>query len=88
VVFLLLVFTNQAWIYVLRTDGRLWSFAPGRWMLLASTGDIVMVSLLATMGGLMAALPATLVGVLIAACSLFALLLDQAKRIVFPRFVQ
>jgi len=88
VVFLLLVFTNQACIYVLRTDGRLWSFAPGRGMLLASMGDIVLVSLLATLGWLMAALPAILVGGLIAACALFALLLDQAKRIVFPRFVQ
>ncbi len=87
VVFLLLVFTNQACIYVLRTDGRLWSFAPGRWMLLASTGDIVMVSLLATLGWLMAALPATLVAALFVACVLFALFLDQAKRIVFPRFV-
>jgi H+-transporting ATPase len=87
VVFLLLVFTNQACIYVLRTDGRLWSFAPGLWMLLASTGDIVMVSLLATLGWLMAALPATLVAALFVACVLFALFLDQAKRIVFPRFV-
>ncbi len=88
VVFLLLVFTNQACIYVLRTDGRLWSFAPGRWMLLASTGDIVVVSLLATAGWLMAALPALLVAGLIAACVLFALLLDQAKRVIFPRFIQ
>jgi len=88
VVFLLLVFTNQACIYVLRTDGRLWSFAPGRWMLLASTGDIVLVSLLATLGWLMAALPAPLVAGLIAASALFAVLLDQAKRVIFPRFVQ
>jgi hypothetical protein len=55
--------------------------------LLASMGDIFLVSLLATLGWLMAALPATLVAVLIVACALFALLLDQAKRIIFPRFV-
>ncbi len=88
VVFLLLAFTNQACIYVLRTDGRFWSFAPGRWMVLASLGDIVIVSLLATFGLLMAALPAALVAGLIAACAFFAVLLDQAKRAVFPRFVQ
>ncbi len=86
VVFLLLVFTNQACIYVLRSDGRLWRFAPGRWMALASLGDVVAVSLLATMGWLMAALPVAWVAGLIAACAGFALLLDQAKRFVFPRF--
>ena len=85
-VFLLLVFTNQACIYVLRTDGRLWGFAPGRWMALASVGDVVVVSLLARLGWLMAPLPIALMAGLIAAVVAFALVLDQAKRIVFPRF--
>ncbi len=86
VVFLLLVFTNQACIYVLRTDGRIWSFAPGRWMALASAGDIALVSLMAVWGFWMAALPAFLVVGLLAASFIFALLLDQAKRLVFPHF--
>ncbi len=86
VVFLLLVFTNQASIYVLRTNGRLWSFAPGRWMALASFSDIVVVSLLATLGWLMAPLPTGLVTGLIAIVIVFALVLDQAKRFIFPRF--
>jgi H+-transporting ATPase len=86
VVFLLLVFTNQASIYVLRSDGRLWSFAPGRWMALASVSDIILVSALAVLGWLVAALPALLVLGLLLACAGFALLLDQAKRFVFPHF--
>jgi H+-transporting ATPase len=86
VVFLLLVFTNQACIYVLRTDGRLWAFAPGRWVALASVGDVVIVSLFALWGWLMASLPIGLVAGLIAAVIAFALVLDQAKRFVFPRF--
>jgi len=86
VVFLLLVFTNQACIYVLRTDGRLWSFAPGRWMALASVGDIILVSGLAVLGWLMAPLPAVLVLGLLVASAVFALLLDQAKRYVFQHF--
>ena len=85
-VFLLLVFTNQASIYVLRTDGRLWSFAPGRWMALASVGDIILVSGLAVLGWLMAPLPSALVVGLLIACVVFALLLDQVKRFVFPHF--
>ncbi len=86
VVFLLLVFTNQACIWVLRTDGRLWSQAAGRWMAWASIGDVLLVSLLALQGWLMAALPAALVAGLLLACVAFAVLLDQTKRIVFPRY--
>ncbi len=86
VVFLLLVFTNQACIYVLRSDGHLWSFAPGRWMALASAGDIVLVSSMAVSGWWMAALPALLVAGLLVAAAIFALLLDQSKHLVFPRF--
>ena len=85
-VFLLLVFTNQACIYVLRTDGRPWGFAPGRWMALASVADVVVVSLLALLGWLMAPLPIAQLAGLIAAVIAFALVLDQAKRFVFPRF--
>ncbi len=86
VVFLILVFTNQANIYVLRTDGRVWSFAPGRWMALASASDLVIVGLLAGFGVLMAAAPWALIGGLLGAVIVFALLLDQAKRVVFERF--
>ncbi len=86
VVFLLLVFTNQANVYVLRCNGRLWSFAPGKWMALASIGDLVAVSGLAILGWLMAPLPAMLVLGLFAASAIFALVLDQAKRFVFPLF--
>ena len=86
VVFLLLVFTNQASIYVLRTDGRLWSFAPGRWMALASAGDVVLVSLLAALGWLMAPVPLTLVAGLFGSCAVFALALDATKHFAFRRF--
>jgi H+-transporting ATPase len=86
VVFLLLVFTNQANIYVLRTDGRLWSMRPSRWMVLASAGDLALVCLLSVAGWLMAALPPLLVAALLAATLGFALLLDQVKSIVFARF--
>jgi H+-transporting ATPase len=84
--FLILVFTNQANVYVLRCDGPLWSFAPGRWMLLASGADVIGVMLLAGVGVLMAAVPWELMLVLLGATLLFALVLDQVKRFVFPRF--
>lgn len=86
VVFLLLVFTNQACIYVLRGDGRLWSFAPGRWMVIASGCDLIAVALCARFGVLMAALPWGLIAVQLGAVILFAMILDQAKRYIFPYF--
>ena len=86
VVFLILVLTNQACIYVLRSDGRLWRFAPGRWMAIASVGDVIVVALLARFGILMTAIPGGLIAALAAATAGFALVLDQAKRVVFPRF--
>lgn len=84
--FLILVFTNQANVYVLRCDGPLWSFAPGRWMLLASLVDVIAVTLLAGLGVLMAAVPWVLILALLGATLAFALTLDQVKRLVFPRF--
>jgi H+-transporting ATPase len=86
VVFLILVFTNQAGIYALRSDGPCWRLAPGRLMLLASLGDLALVSVLGTMGWLMAPLPVGMVAGVLGACAAFALVLDQAKLVVFPRF--
>ena len=68
------------------SDGQLHAFAPSRWMALASAGDVVIVSLFALLGWLIAPLPIGLVAGLIAAVIAFALVLDQAKRFVFPRF--
>jgi H+-transporting ATPase len=55
-------------------------------MALASVSDVVIVSLFALMGWLMAPLPIALVAGLVAAVIAFALALDQAKRFVFNHF--
>ena len=87
VVFLILVFGNQAGIYLLRNDAALWKLAPSRWMVAASIGDVVIVSLLASFGVLMAALPWWVISVIIAATVMFTLLLDTfVKRPLFTRF--
>ena len=86
VVFLILVFTNQTGIYVLRNDAPMWRLAPSRWMAAASLGDIVIVSLLAGFGILMAALPWVVVSGVLLASVVFALLLDLIKRPLFTRF--
>ena len=84
--FVLLVFTNQAGVYVLRDDGPLWAFAPSRPMLAASAGAVALVGVMASAGWLMAAIPAALVAGLLLASAALALLLDGFKHRVFRRF--
>ncbi|MGE0072044.1 MAG: plasma-membrane proton-efflux P-type ATPase [Thiomonas sp.] len=80
VVFLILVFGNQAGLYLLRTDGPLWSLAPSRWMAAASVGDLILVCALAGVGVLMAALPWGVIGAILLATVVFTLLLDVAVK--------
>ena len=85
-VFLLLVYTTQANVHVLRDDGRIGAFAPGPALAAASLVDILLVSGLAASATLMAGLPLALIGLLLLLVLAFALALDQAKRLVFRRF--
>ncbi|EKS71676.1 P-type HAD superfamily ATPase [Burkholderia sp. SJ98] len=85
-VFLMLVFTTQANVYVLRNDGRLWTLAPGFAMASASVADVMLISVMAVTGTLMTPIPIELVIVMVGVVALFALVLDQVKRIVFQRF--
>ena len=52
-VFLMLVFTGQATVYLVRERRYLWSSRPSRWMLTATIADIAVVTVLATSGILM-----------------------------------
>jgi H+-transporting ATPase len=78
-----LVFGGQAVFYVARERRHLWSSRPGRWLILSSVIDVLIISVLALNGLLMAPLaPAILVGVFLAAC-MFALVLDTVKSMLF-----
>ncbi|WP_407276385.1 plasma-membrane proton-efflux P-type ATPase [Halothiobacillus sp. DCM-1] len=84
--FLILVFTNQASVYALRSDGALWRVKPSRLLVMATLGDVLVVSLLATWGVFMAALPLSLVMAVILLSIAFAFMLGWAKEFIFPRF--
>jgi H+-transporting ATPase len=83
--FLILVFASQASVYALRTDTTPWSVPPSLWMATASIGDIAVVSLLAGFGLLMAAVPWTLIAVLLLASVALAVVLGAVKRPLFGR---
>ena len=78
-VFLMLVFSGQGVVYLVRESGHFWRSRPSRWLLFASAADIAIVSLLAVNGILMAAVPAALVAVLLALVLVYLTAVDFLK---------
>jgi len=84
-IFLMLVFTGQGNVYLVRTSRHLWQSRPSRWLLLASVLDVVAVSVLAIQGIFMAALSPALVAGLLAVVLFYLSLLDLIKVRLFRR---
>lgn len=85
-IFLLLVFSGQGTVYLVRSRRHFWHSAPSHWLLLASAADIAVVSVLATRGVLMTAIPPALVAVLLALVFVYLTLVDFVKVRIFRRF--
>ena len=77
--FLLLVFTGQGMVYLLRESGHFWRSRPSRWLLAASVTDLALVTLLAVRGILMTAVDPRLVLALLALVTVYLALVDFAK---------
>jgi len=77
--FVYLIYSAQATIYMTRVRDHFWSFAPSRYVVAVTVGDMVFVSVLAIVGIFMAAVPAVFVlGVFVAVFAV-AFLLDELK---------
>jgi H+-transporting ATPase len=85
-VFLMLVFTGQGNVYLVRERNRLWHSLPSRWLILSSAADVVAVSLMATTGILMTPISWSLVSSLLAIVLLFLFVIDGLKVHVFRQF--
>jgi H+-transporting ATPase len=85
-VFVLLVFSGQATVYLVRVRGPFWTQLPGRWLALSSLADILGVSLLAHYGIGMAPLGSGVLLSLLGATLAFFLLLDALKGYLFRYF--
>lgn len=77
--FVTLVFGAQALLYVVRERHHLWSSMPSRWVLAASTADVVVAFALAGSGTLMEPLSWRVLATVLVAAAAFALILDQVK---------
>jgi len=84
-VFVMLVLTGQATVYMVLERGRFYRSMPSRWLLASTAADLLVVGLLAWRGVLMAPVPLIDLVVLAAAVVSVALLLDGVKTAVFRR---
>jgi H+-transporting ATPase len=83
--FVIIVFGNQATTYTNRERRRIWSSRPSRWLIGSSIIDLLIASTLAVRGIAMTPLSIFLVGEILLAAAVFALILDFAKVPVFER---
>ena len=81
--FVMLVFTGQANVYLVRERRHFWKSRPSRWMLVGTLADIILVSIMATQGLLMAAIPIALAAAALMVVLLFIPLADWWKIFVF-----
>jgi H+-transporting ATPase len=83
--FILIVFGNQATMYVNRERRHLWSSRPSFWLVVSSITDILIASTLAVGGIVMTPLPAWMVAGTLAAAAVFGVILDLVKVPTFRR---
>lgn len=77
--FLGLVFSGLANVFLVRERSYFWSSRPGKYLLIASSSDVVLISLFARFGVLMAPIPWSYIGVLLAFTLAYIVLLDLIK---------
>jgi H+-transporting ATPase len=85
-IFVVLVFTGQGTVYLVRERRRFWSSAPGGWLVLSSVADVGVITLLATRGLLMAPVSPLLVLGLLASVAACLVVLDFLKVRLFGYF--
>ncbi len=85
-VFLWLVFSGQATVYLVRERRHFWGSRPSGWMLLSSCADVFFVSVLAVRGWLMAPVPVTVVAALFFLSLAYLAGVNLLKAVVFRRY--
>lgn len=81
--FVMLVFSGQGTIYLVRERRHFWRSLPSKWMLIGSVADILVVSALANFGILMAPIPPILIAELLGVIAFYLFFLDFLKVAVF-----
>jgi H+-transporting ATPase len=82
-IFVMLVFTGLANVYLVRNRGHFWQSAPGTALWVSTLADCLIVILLATQGILMTPIDIRIIGILILLVVIYVFILDLLKVIVF-----
>jgi len=80
-----LVFSGQAVMYVVRERDRPWSSRPSGWLMASSVADMSIIGTLAVLGVLMFSLPIGVVFGVLGCTICFAIVLDFVKQGIFAR---
>ena len=85
-IFVMLVFTGQGIVYLIRERRHFWKSLPSKWLIFSSACDIAIVIILATQGILMAAINFTLIAKLIIVVIIYLICIDFIKVRLFRTF--
>ncbi|MHB8626350.1 MAG: plasma-membrane proton-efflux P-type ATPase [Aggregatilineales bacterium] len=85
-IFVMLVFSGQANVYLIRERQHFWHSRPSRWLVLSTAIDVIIISILATQGVLMVAIGPLLVAGLLGITVGYMFALDFLKISIFRRF--
>jgi len=85
-VFVMLVLTGQANVYLVRERRHFWRSPPGRALILSTVGDLLVIGFMAWRGILMVPLPLNILAFMVLGVVLYGVLLDFYKLAVFRWF--
>ena len=85
-IFVMLVFTGQGTVYLVRERRHFWQSRPGKWLILSSVADLCVVSILAIWGILMAPLAPGVIAAVLLACVVYLTGLDFLKISILEHF--
>jgi len=86
--FVYLIYSAQATIYLTRVRGRFWSLAPSAWVILATIGNAAIASLIAYFGILTAPISGAVMCVLLITVIATTFALDECKMLFFRKMVE
>jgi H+-transporting ATPase len=85
-VFMVMVLTGQAVLYLVRTGGHFYKSMPSKYMIIATIGDIVLLSIMASFGVLIPKVPFGDIVILIIITIIFMFVVDLAKIKIFKTY--
>ncbi len=84
-IFVLLVFSGQGTIYLVRERRHLWSSRPGNFLLFASIADVCIVGAMAALGILMVPIRVTLIAATLGIIVAWLIVMDRMKIWIFRK---